>query len=325
MSLRADSSPKTAPMHGAVRTFLVTSLLLPGMLLAAKPKSPAAAMQDFTADTKHAICDTARKDIAACSVQVTSVTENRTGKDTAIWAFTANVAAPLRRKGEQKERIKLVLQPLTLQVMEATNDNFTVVAYYREAAGFFNRVPPDVFAAAALNPVDKVVARHSSEFFAANRVSYQVPGVWSATGVSPGSEGEISFTNDLHTAQTWTLQVQDLDDTVLKDLNIIECQVETNKIESQKCTPQAVILPAGKSTLHVRLAARRHLKNSQPAFKFVVRNNAYSTAITQLAIPFKPQPNYFLFGVTGFLFGGLIAIMVLIVRKNPGARRKMTV
>lgn len=325
MSLRADSSPKTAPMHGLLRSLFMAVLFSPAALLAAQAKSPAAAMQEFTADTKRAICDSIRKDIPACSAHVTSVTENRTGIATAIWAFTANVAAPLRIKGEQKEIIKAILQPLTLQVMEATNENFTVVAYYREAEGLFNRVPPDVFAAAALNPVDKVVARHSSEFFAANRVSYQVPELWSATGVSPGTEGDITFTNTLHTAQNWSLQLQDLDDTELKDLSIIECSVETSNAPPQKCATNAVVLPAGKSTLHVRLAARRHLKNSQPAFKFVVRNNADSSPISQLAIPFKPQPNYFLFGVTGFLFGGLIAVMVLIVRKNPGARRKMAV
>ncbi len=324
MSLRVDSLAKTAPMRGILLSLLLTTTLVKSALAAAQAGSPAEAMHDFSADTKRAICDGLRKDASACAADITSVTENRTGANSAIWAFTARVSAPLRKKGEPQELVKAALQPLTLQVMEATQEGFTVVAYYREADGHFARVPADVFAAAALNPVDKVVARHNTGFFAKNRLRYEVPPVWSAVGLSPGTEGSISFTVELQSAQTWALQLNDLDDTELKDLSIAACTVESGKEPPRDCSANAATLPAGISKLQLRVTARRHLKNSQPAFKFMVRNSADSTVITQLAIPFKPQPNYFLFGITGFLFGGLIAVMVLIVRKNPGARRKMT-
>jgi hypothetical protein len=41
--------------------------------------------------------------------------------------------------------------------------------------------------------------------------------------------------------------------------------------------------------------------------------------LLHLAIPFRPRSNYLVFGVAGFLFGALIAVMVLLMRKNPAA------
>ena len=71
----------------------------------------------------------------------------------------------------------------------------------------------------------------------------------------------------------------------------------------------------------LEVKAARKIKSEQPAFKLIVKyadeaDKPEAPPLLQLAIPFKPQPNYFLFGVTGFLFGGLIAAMMLFMRRR---------
>ncbi len=70
------------------------------------------------------------------------------------------------------------------------------------------------------------------------------------------------------------------------------------------------------TTIALDLKVARNIKTEQPAFKLVVKTADDAPVLLNLAIPFKPRPNYFLFGVTGFIFGGLIAVMVLIGKRK---------
>ena len=230
-----------------------------------------------------------------------------------MWAFTGTVSAPLHLKGEPRDKMRISLEPESIQVMEPTTDGFTVVGYYREDAGTFTRVSTNVFAAAALNPVDKVVARYDVGLLQAGSLTYKIPQVWSTQGVSPGSHDTISLKFTLPFAENYAFALLDLDDSPLKDLNFESCLLGT----TASCDVKAVVMAAGASEVTLKLAAKRKIKSSQPAFKLVVRRLRDNAAVLQLAIPFKPQPNYFLFGVTGFLFGGLIAVMVLFLKRRP--------
>jgi hypothetical protein len=273
-------------------------------------------MRSFSETTNRIACAELRKEIKTCSVKVTSATRNATGPDGAIWAFTGNVSAPLTLKGEPRDTMRIALERNLVQVMEPVTEGFTVVAYYREDAAGFTPVSTDVFAAAALNPVDKVVARYDAGFVAAGELTYQLPAVWSVQGVSPGTEDAINLNFTLSSTTSISIEAQDLDDAALKDLSITACTV-TVAATSTACDAAAIELPAGKSEVKLKMAARRKIKSNQPAFKMVIKRRADNVAVLQLAIPFKPQPNYFLFGITGFLFGGLIAVMVLFLKKNP--------
>ncbi|WP_041948700.1 hypothetical protein [Turneriella parva] len=306
-------------MRIAPLALVVTTLALAGPGAAApQVKSASGAIRSFTETTNRIACANLRKDIKTCAVKVTSATRNSTGPEGAIWAFTGNVSAPLALKGEARDIMRISLERNFIQVMQPIAEGFTVVAYYREDAAGFTPVNTDVFAAAALNPVDKVVARYDADFAAAEGLAYQLPAVWSVQGVSPGTEDEMNLKFTLSSSSTYSVEAQDLDDAALKDLSITACTV-TATAGATACDAAAIALPAGKSELKLRLAARRKIKSNQPAFKMVVRRRSDNVAVLQLAIPFKPQPNYFLFGITGFLFGGLIAVMVLFLKKNPRA------
>ena len=280
-------------------------------------KSPATALSAFTADATAAVCGNIRKDTKTCGLKLTGATRNATGQNSAIWAFTATVLAPLSVKGDPRDHMRISLEPLTIQVMEPVNEGFTVVAYYREDAGSFTRVTTNTFAAAALNPVDKVVARYDAGFLEKNQLRYTLPQVWSTAGVSPGAEYEAALTLELLKSETISVQLNDLDDSQLKDLTITACSLVSAGNSANACDADSVSLPAGKSSLSLKVAARRKIKSSQPAFKVAIRQTSNNQPILQLAVPFKPQPNYFLFGITGFLFGGLIAVMILFLKKNP--------
>lgn len=280
-------------------------------------RTPAAALSAFSTDVTAAVCGNIRKDIKTCGLRLTGATRNATSQDSAIWAFTATVLAPLSVKGEPHDHMRISLEPLTIQVMEPVAEGLSVVAYYREDAGGFRRISTNAFAAAALNPVDKVVARYDAGFLEKNQLNYALPQVWSTAGVSPGAEYEAGLTLELFTVETLSVQLNDLDDSQLKDLTITACSVVSAGKAANACDANSITLPAGKSSLSLKVASRRKIKSSQPAFKVAIRQTSNNKPILQLAVPFKPQPNYFLFGITGFLFGGLIAVMILFLKKNP--------
>jgi len=301
------------PLALAVLSFVPVQLLAGALAV----KTPAAAMRAFAEDATSSVCGRLRKETKTCSTRLTGATRNSTGPMSAIWAFTATVLAPLTVKGEPRDHMRISLEPLTIQVMEPLNDGFTVVAYYREDAGSFTRVSTNTFAAAALNPVDKVVARYDAGFLENNQLNYELPQVWSTAGVSPGAEYEAALIFELHTPEIFSVQLNDLEDSQLKDLAITACSLVSAGKAAIACNVNSITLPAGKSSLRLKVAARRKIKSSQPAFKLAVRQGPNNLPILQLATPFKPQPNYFLFGITGFLFGGLIAVMILFLKKNP--------
>jgi len=295
--------------------FFLLATALTATSFAATPRitSVAGAMRMFADTATRVACAELRKETKTCAVKLTSATRNALGADSAMWAFTASVSATLSVKGEPRDKMRISLESESVQVMEPNSEGFTIVAYFREDAGQFGRVSTNVFAAAALNPVDKVVARYDVGFLQTSGLTYALPQVWSTQGVSPGSQDNLSLRFTLPAEESYAIALFDLDDSPLKDLNLENCQLSTGA----SCDAGAVALPAGTHDVTLRLAAKRKIKGSQPAFKLVVRSRKDNTAILQLAIPFKPQPNYFLFGVTGFLFGGLIAVMVLFLKRKP--------
>jgi len=166
------------------------------------------------------------------------------------------------------------------------------IVYAREKSSKFAPLAGEEFHRLALNPQSKVVARYNPAFFLrGGKFQYQIPAIWKTEGIDAANTYAFSLT----CTEDITIDAQSLDDTPSVAVSITTL---------------------GKNQYEIK--SKRRISADQPALKFVIKSKTNSDIILQLAVPFKPQPNRFLFGVVGFLFGGLIAVMVLVgKRKAP--------
>lgn len=268
------------------------------------------------------ICGEIRPEDKTCSVTLESSTHNLLPENEALWAFSWSARTIFKKKGEKDNPMRDALEKKNVHVLDIFADHFTGIAYFRQKPAGFTQIGGSEFAMITMNPVNKAVARIMPDLLSAGEVHYELPVHWQLEGLKSSEEGEIllSFT----APETGLIvRLADLDDADLAGVTISSCLVSSARAAALPCTGAKPEILSGKpSTLRLKLQAARKIKSSQPAFKLLLQNTAGTKTLLQLAIPFRPSPNYFMFGVTGFLFGGLMAVMLLVMkRKNPPQKK----
>lgn len=268
------------------------------------------------------ICKPAAAPATPCAVQFEAAVENQLSADESIWAFSYGVPGKGVKSQKETRQVKDTLKLLNSYALDLTAEKISAITYYREKNGKWRPITAEEFHPLALNPKSKLVARFAPDFLlSAASLRYMAPAVWQNEGLSPSSTSTLTLSGKLNREDTAAFEIVNLDDQPIKGLTLSACRRQgANKAETA-CNASAVALKSGESfTLALDVKAARNIKSDQPAFKVLMRLKTSETPALQLAIPFKPQPNYFLFAVTGFLVGGLIAVMMLFMRRKQRAQ-----
>lgn len=274
-------------------------------------------MQALQKTAETALCRELRPQAKNCRVVFESVTHNAFSGGDGLWAFSYAISGEGATTAKEAAQFKSAIAKIGSQPLEIEKNRIAAIAYYRGSANELKGVSGEEFHRLALNPTSGIVARFEPAFIlSGNSIRYTPPDDWQKGGLASGTNGSLVLNILTKSDAELSAELQTLDDTAHKTVHIVACRSATTACDAGK-----IRLSAGKAeTISLDVKAGRNLKTDQPAFKLVLRLAGQTTPVMQLAIPFKPRPNYFLFGVTGFLFGGLIAVMVMIGRRKPAAQ-----
>lgn len=251
-----------------------------------------------------------KKTSATCEFRFESVVQNRD-----IWAVAFGITPVGAKTLKETEEIRSALENMKIRPLEITREKTQAIAYYREKDGKFMPLAGEDFHRETLNPKSKIVVRYNPDFLrAGGRFHYAAPAIWETEGLSPATTLPFSISGKYPKDAWIALEILNLDDKPIPSLGFSSC-----RMANKACNAAAIPLSANTDfQVELELKAARKIKNEndQPAFKVALKITGEALPVVQLAIPFKPQPNYFLFGVVGFLFGGLIAAMMLFIRRR---------
>ncbi|GAB4426101.1 MAG: hypothetical protein OHK0011_07540 [Turneriella sp.] len=297
------------------KMILLSITVVPQMIVAADGRILANAAEQLSRVLQQTICKTLRPTEATCRVSIESATHHQLGNGHSLWAIAwkANTAFRLQKEGENAMRD--ALEKLQAQILDIYPDYFTGITYFRQQGRALEQLNGAAFSMAALNTTHKAVARIAPELFLAGDVQYVLPQKWQNEGLRAKDRETVKLTIPA-LATELAVSLRDLDDGLLSGVGIESCRLQTAGKE-RDCNPGQIIPPSQSSSLILQLLADKKLKTSQPAFKLVLQEARSGKLLLHLAIPYRPRPNYMVFGVAGFLFGGLIAVMVLFLRKKP--------
>lgn len=274
-------------------------------------------MKTLIGRSDRAVCTALRPEAKDCGTVIESATQNALAGGDSLWGFSYSIRNTGIRSAKDSAAIKAALQTFNASPLELEKNRISAISYFRESKGALAPIGPEDFHRLALNPTSGVVARIDPGFLAAGgEIRYQTPDSWQKEGAPAGSSGILQLILQNPKAASVGLEIVNLDDQKLGTVAITGCRIKNGAGEAA-CNTNDIRLPAAVATqisLDIKLA--RNLKTEQPAFKLVLKTPEKANALLNLAIPFRPRPNYFLFGVTGFLFGGLIAVMVIIGKRN---------
>lgn len=296
--------------------FLLAFVFLPALATAAEGQILHRAAERLSQALGQAICKDLRPGESQCTVSIESATHHQVGPSASLWALAWKANTVFKLKGENENTMRDALEKEQVQVLDIFPDYFTGITYFRQQAEQFEQLNSAAFSMVALNTTQKAVARISPELFRNGDLQYTLPEKWQTEGVSAGDRGAIILTLPRTAADGLALGLRDLDDAQLKGIRIESCSLREADKEVA-CNPENLRLRQKTSNITLQLAAEKKIKTSQPAFKLVLQEAGSTKFLLHLAIPFRPSPNYLVFGVAGFLFGGLIAVMVLFLRRKP--------
>lgn len=300
-------------MRTAIFRILIFTCCLQGLTAA----NTAETLKTLTERTDRAICTALRPKAKDCGTVIESATQNALAGGDNLWGFSYSIRNQGIQSAKDAEAMKAALRALGAGVLELEKNRIAAISYYRESKGSLLPIGPEDFHRLALNPASGIVARLDPAFLATGgTLSYQTPAEWQKEGAPAGSSGTVQLTLRTPKAARVGLDILNLDDQKLHTVNITACRIKAENTE-KPCDIQGVDLsPQVATTISLDIKLMRNLKTEQPAFKLVVKTGEKAATLVNLAIPFRPRPNYFLFGVTGFLFGGLIAVMVIIGKRH---------
>lgn len=266
---------------------------------------------------QRAICQELRTSEKNCAATAEYFTYHQLNDKEALWAISWRVNTVFQRKGEDATAMRDVLEKKQVLLLDTLADHFTGIAYFRANGQSIEQITPAAFSLAALNTQHKVVARVAPELIEKGDFSCTLPEKWQTQGVSASDQGEITLSVIVPPqVQNFHFSLLTLDDTPPTGIKLAACRVENG--QTAHACADANFRTAGKrQKVTLQLVTEKKLKSTQPVFKVVMHDAADKKALMQLAIPFKPGPNYLVFAVAGFLFGGLIAVMVMMLKKNP--------
>jgi hypothetical protein len=300
-----------------MRKILLLSLALLQQITAADERIMGKAADKLSQVLQQSICKTLRPAEATCAISIESATHHQLDGGSALWALAWRANTAFRLKGEAEHTMRDALEKLQVQVLDIFPAYFTGITYFRQQEQTLEQLNSAAFSMAALNTTHKVVARISPDLFLSGDVQYVLPEKWQNEGLSAGDRGAITLTVPANAAGL-AVSLRDLDDAQLSGVRIESCRLRTAGKESD-CNPGQISPLSKSASIKLQLVAEKKLKPSQPAFKLVLQETGITKFLLHLAIPFRPRSNYVVFGVAGFLFGGLIAVMVLFLRKKPAA------
>jgi hypothetical protein len=300
-----------------MRKILLLSVALLPQLTAADEGILRKAADKLRQVLQQSICKTLRPAETTCAISIESATHHQLGGGNALWALAWKANTSFRVKGEAEHTMRDTLERLQVQVLDIFPDHFTGIAYFRQQGKTLEQLSSAAFSMAALNTTRKAVARLAPELFLKGDVQYVLPEKWQSQGLSALDRGAITLTIPAWAGGV-SISLRDLDDARLAAVHIESCRLLTAGRESD-CNPGQIGALSKSAVITLQLAAEKKLKAAQPAFKLVLQDAASGKFLLHLAIPFRPRSNYLVFGVAGFLFGALIAVMVLLMRKNPAA------
>jgi hypothetical protein len=291
--------------------FCLLLLFLPWIARTAQAQNLDSVGERLTHEIDELICKKLQASKTVCTVTLESATHHQTAPEVSLWALKWKVITPVKDKSEKAWRE--ILAKKQFQLLDVFPDYVTGITYFRSQAGEFEQLNLAVFSQLALNTRYKAVAHIAPDLFRAGNVKYSLPENWQSDGLKAGDTGAITLTLPQLSASLLTLRVTDLNDAPLKTVHIVSCLMRE---QDKACYPNYFSLSQKTSTITVTLATEKKLKSSQPAFKLMLQDADKEKVLLSLAIPYRPRPNYLVFGVAGFLFGGLIAVMVLLLRKK---------
>ncbi|HRP68143.1 MAG TPA: hypothetical protein PLY93_01275 [Turneriella sp.] len=282
------------------------SLAFTFSLLSITPLSTRAAMHSVENDALRTYC--AEKGITIpCTFRFDTAVRHRD-----IWAFSFILTRGAKRDVE-RTALRTQLETPYRRVLEIDSDSTKAIQYFRETGDKLIPLEAQTFYKETINPKSQIVVKYAPDFLLkGGALDYTVPPLWESEGVSPSTTSSLALQGKSPYRATITGLIRDLDDKPITKLTIESCHTQAGA-----CPQDGFSVDAQKEfMLDFQIKAARKLKHAQPVFKFVVQTAQEKKPIAEIAIPFKPQPNYFLFGVVGFLVGGLIAVMTLMIRSN---------
>ena len=294
--------------------------LVPGLAWAVESRNLGRTADGLVQALKQTICKDLRMNERGCSVSIESATHHHLGPAQSLWALAWKANTAFRLKGETENTMRDALEKKQIQVLDVMPEYFTGIAYFRQQAQQLQQINSAEFTRVALNTTPKAVARIAPKLFRSGDLQYMLPEKWQNEGLSAADRGSINLTIPAAAAEL-AFALRDLDDAALTGIRIESCRIQAAG-EVTDCDPGRLELSGNANNVTLNLIAEKKIKTSQPAFKLVLLERASNATLLHLAIPFRPSPNYLVFAVAGFLFGGLIAVMVLIMRKKPAAPRE---
>ncbi len=248
----------------------------------------------------------------ACTVKFDTVTETEIAPSEKLWAISFSVSGDKIKTQKDAQLISAGMRRLGggAAILEENKERVSAISYYREKADKISNLTPEDFHKFALRPFSQVVTRYQPDFIGSgSTLSYVLPETWKKEGLAPGTSSAVILSGVLVNTKAIALEILNLDDKPVPTLNVTGC--------APACRPENITAgPDGRFQANLTVKAGRNIKSDQPAFKILVKAAGSEAIIAQIAIPFKPRANYFLFGVTGFLVGGLIAVMMLFMRRK---------
>lgn len=281
-----------------MRRLLLLTLLLPVSAPATEPiKWLKQARQNLEAE----LC----KDHNPCTA-LENVTEHVLEDSSILRAFTLQIAhCPDAALSNQ----------YPLRLLQRDKDRCRALLYAREVSGEAEAISPDDFARLTMRTGHKVVAQLEPDFALHARFSYSMPTHWQKEGIARGEVGNLTFTF-VPPVPHVAARVTALDDAPLQQVRIVGCRLGDNT----PCDSESILLvPKKQNTFTLRLSREKKGKNVGPAFKLVLLDKTSGRILAQLALPFKPAPNYAILGIAGFLVGALMAVMVSLWRREQKA------
>lgn len=287
-----------------LKSYLIL-VLLPFGIAAEGTADIAKTMATLKLEVQAAVCPKANP---ACTLHFETVTQNEVSPDEYIWAFSYELKQTGAEKQAELDTIAKSLAALKAAVLDLNKTRISAISYFREAHGTVLKASPEDFHKWALNPWSNVVARHDAEFLSkGSRLAFSIPETWKKEGIAPATTSGIILTGYNFSGSETSVELVSLDDKPVNGISIADQRVVVSPVQAKNFQ------------LKIQVKAGRNIKTDQPAFKIVVKYPKGGPPVAQIAIPLKPRPNYFLFGVVGFLFGGLIAVMLLIMRRPKPA------
>ncbi|MBS0617492.1 MAG: hypothetical protein JSR44_04845 [Spirochaetes bacterium] len=285
--------------------------------LFAAPKSYANLMKQIAREATAKICANMTT-APACVFKFDAVTENPIDAEQTVVAFSWTVRWEQKRLNRTEQAtLVATLFNSGYQVLNTDEAQVSAATYFRREKAEIKSITREAFMRLTLNPKNQSVARLNADFLArGNTLAYSLPQEWEHDGMKAGTTREFSLTlfaqNDIH----FSLSAVDLDDKPLEKLTIRDCVDGTTPAPNPL---KLFVVKLRERTFRCKLTAGRNFKAKQPAFKLKLTEEQQVEPFLQLAIMVKPQPNYFLFGVSGFLVGGLIAVMTLMMKRRKAA------